>query len=78
MTRPRLAEACMARNEVESVDRRLWGGGGGGLELRDPLPHAGASELDRFLGVRDLHLAVGDNWPLALMGMLTDPVLGLK
>ena len=69
--RQRLAETSMAQCLVESVDRRLWGE----TVLVEPVPHAGFPESDRFLGVRDLCMAVGDKWPLALMEMLTDPVL---
>ena len=61
----------MADGAVENVDRRLFGE----MVLREPPIHAGFPEADRFLGVQDLHMAVGDQWPLALMEMLTDPVL---
>jgi len=71
--RHEMAERCMREGKVEPVDRRLWGE----TELTAPSVHGGAPHLDRFLGVRDLYSAIKDDdgWCLALMEMLTDPVL---
>ena len=68
-----LADRCLSQGLVEPGDRRLWGD----TVLVAPSVHGGqALPLDRFLGVRDLYLAVSDDdWGLALMEMLTDPVL---
>ena len=56
----------------------------GGTDFEQPLPNAACRAKDRFLGVRDLYVrfeGVADRrgwhegWTLALMEMLTDPML---
>ena len=56
-------------------DRKFWGGS----VFEHPLPHAGAeaSDLDRYLGVRDLYEKFEGRigWGMAMMEMLVDPML---
>ena len=56
----------------------------GGTNFEDPPANAASPDLDRFLGVRDLFMAFegvrdgrgrDEGWTLALMEMLTDPML---
>ena len=56
----------------------------GGTKFVDPSPHAASPDLDRFLGVDDLLITFeamrdgrgrDEGWTLALMEMLTDPML---
>ena len=65
---------------MRSIDRVFWGG-----SAFEPEPcHAAAPELDRHLGVRDLYEMFEGRrdkrgnevgWGMALMEMLTDPML---
>ena len=63
-----------------AVDKVFWGSS----RFEQEPSHAGAPELDRFLGVRDLYekfegrrdsRGVDVGWAMALMEMLTDPML---